>query len=67
LLCDPATPLLGVYLEKTIIQKDTCTPVFLAAVFNSQDMGTTISIDRGMGKEDVVYVHNGILLGHKKE
>ena len=24
---DPASPLLGIYLEKTIIQKDTCTPM----------------------------------------
>ena len=24
--------LLGIYLEKTIIQKDTCTPVFTAAL-----------------------------------
>ena len=30
---DPATPLLGVYPEKTIIQKDTCTPIFTAALF----------------------------------
>ena len=30
---DPATPLLGIHPEKTIIQKDTCTPVFIAAVF----------------------------------
>ena len=30
---DPAIPLLGIYLEKTIIQKDTCTPMFIAAVF----------------------------------
>ena len=30
---DPAIPLLGIYLEKTIIQKDTCTPVFTAALF----------------------------------
>ena len=28
---DPA--LLGIYLEKTIIQKDTCTPMFTAALF----------------------------------
>ena len=26
-------PLLGIYLEKTIIQKDTCTPMFTAALF----------------------------------
>jgi len=30
---DPAIPLLGVYTEKTIIQKDTRTPVFTAALF----------------------------------
>ena len=30
---DPAIPLLGIYPEKTIIQKDTCTPVFIAALF----------------------------------
>ena len=28
---DPAIPLLGMYPEKTIIQKDTCTPMFIAA------------------------------------
>ena len=30
---DPAIPLLGIYLEKTIIQKDACTPMFIAALF----------------------------------
>ena len=25
-----------------------------------------MSIDRGMDKEDVVHIHNGILLSHKK-
>ena len=32
-LCDPAVPLLGIYPEKTLIQKDTCTPMFIAALF----------------------------------
>ena len=31
LLYDPAIPLLGIYPEKTIIRKDTCTPMFIAA------------------------------------
>ena len=26
---DPAIPLLGIYLDKTLIQKDTCTPMFI--------------------------------------
>ena len=30
---DPAIPLLGIYPEKTIIQKDTCTPMFIATLF----------------------------------
>ena len=30
---DPAIPLLGIYPEKTIIQKGTCTPMFTAALF----------------------------------
>ena len=30
---DPAIPLLGIYLEKTLIQKDTSTPMFTAALF----------------------------------
>ena len=29
----PAIPLLGIYPEKTIIQKDTCTPMFIVALF----------------------------------
>ena len=30
---DPVIPLLGIHLEKTIIQKDTSTPMFIAALF----------------------------------
>ena len=30
---DPAILLLGIYPEKTLIQKDTCTPMFKAALF----------------------------------
>ena len=30
LIYDPAIPLLGIYPDKTIIQKDTCTPMFIA-------------------------------------
>ena len=33
--CDPAIPLLDIYPEKTIIQKDTCTPMFIAALFTT--------------------------------
>ena len=30
---DSAIPILGIYTEKTLIQKNTCTPVFIAALF----------------------------------
>ena len=30
---DPAIPLPGIYPEKIIIGKDTCTPVFIAVPF----------------------------------
>ena len=30
---DPAIPLLGIYSEKTIPEKDTCTPLFVTTLF----------------------------------
>ena len=30
---EPTIPLLGIYPEKSVLPKDTCTPVFTAAVF----------------------------------
>ena len=33
LTCYPAIPLLGIYPEKTIIQKESCTTMFIAALF----------------------------------
>ena len=32
LLYDPAIPLLGIYLKKNMVRKDTCTPMFIAAL-----------------------------------
>ena len=55
---DSAIPLLGIYPEKTISRKDTCTPVFIAALFTVAKMWK---------QEDVVHIYNGILLSHKKE
>ena len=31
--CDPAIPVLGIYPEETKIEKDTCIPLFIAALF----------------------------------
>ena len=30
---DPAIPLLGIHPDKTFIEKDTCTPIFIAVLF----------------------------------
>ena len=30
---DPAVQFLGIYLKKTLIRKDTCTPMFTATLF----------------------------------
>ena len=35
LQCDLAMPLLGIYPEKTTIQRDTCTPRFIAALLTT--------------------------------
>ena len=48
---DPAILLLGIFPEKTVIQEDTCTPIYTAALHNRQDIeATQISINKGMDK-----------------
>ena len=66
---DPTIPLLGIYLEKSIIRKDTHALMFNVCVhlFIYNSHGTNLkSINREMDKEDVTHIHNGILLIHKK-
>ena len=67
---DPAIPLLGIYPKKTktLIQKDTCTPMFIAALFiiaKIWKQPKCPSTDEWINKMYIVY--NGILLSHKKE
>ena len=65
---DPAIPLLGIYLDKTFIEKDTCTPMFIAALFTiakTWKQPKCPLTDIGLGR--CVYIHNGILLSHKKD
>ena len=61
---DPAIPLVGIYLEKTIIQKDTCTPMFIAALFL---IARTWKQPKCPSTEEQIKIHiyNGILLSHK--
>ena len=46
-----------------MIQKDTCTPMFMQTAYNSQEV-TSMSINRGMGGKDVLHIHSGLLLSH---
>ena len=39
--CDPAMRLLSMCLEKTVVQKDTRTPMFTAMFYSSQNMEAT--------------------------
>ena len=65
---DSAIPLLGIHPEETKILKDTCTPVFTAAPFTiarAWKPPRCPSTDEWIKK--LWYMHNGILLSHKKE
>ena len=64
LLNDPAIPLLGIYLDKIIIQKDTYTTTLIAALVTTAK--TWKQPICPMDKKDVIHILNGILLSHKK-
>ena len=61
---DPV-PLLGIYPEKTITRKDTCTPMFIAALFaiaRTRKQPKCPSTEEWIKR--MVHIHNGILLSH---
>ena len=58
--------LLGIYLEKTIIEKDTCAPVFITALLKVARTWKPHKSSTAE-KEYVVYIYSGLLLSHKKE
>ena len=70
LLYDLVIPLLGIYVKKpkTLIWKNVCTPMSIAALFTIANMWKQpkcSSVDEWVKK--LWYTHNGILLGHEKE
>ena len=63
---DPAIPLLSIYPEKTIIQNDTCTPIFIATPFTitrSWQQPKCPSTDEWI-KNDVVRIFHCIYVPH---
>ena len=69
LLYDPAIPTPGHMSGENHNSKRYMHPdVHCSTVYNSQDTeASSMPIAKGMAKEDVVHIHNGILLSHKKE
>ena len=71
---DPAIPLLGIHTEETRIERETCTLIFIAALFLIARTGKQPrcpSADEWIRKQwlkkkkkAVVHVHNGIFLSH---
>ena len=56
--CDPATPLLGIYTEASLNQKDTRTPVFTAALLaiaKTRKQHKRPSTNKQVGKNRYIY------------
>ena len=69
---DPATPLLGLYpnIPETQIQKNLCTPIFIAAQFTIAkccEQPKCSSISKWVDQKTVVHLCKGILCSRKKE
>ena len=65
---DLSIPLLSIYPEKTIIQEDTCTSIFIAALFalaKTWKKPKFPSTEEWI-KQICVHIYKGQLLSHKK-
>ena len=67
LLYDPAVPFLDTHLEKTLIQKDTCNPVFIAALYTIVKTWKQPKCPLTAEWLEIGTYINGILLSHNKE
>ena len=63
LLYNPAIPLLGIHTKETKIERDTCTPVLIAALFT---ISRTWKQPRYASADERVrkLIHSGILLSY---
>ena len=60
---DPAIPLLGIYTKEIRSERDTCTPVFMAALFiiaRTWKQHRFPLVDKWI----VVHIHDGILFSY---
>ena len=65
---DPAIPLLGIYLTKmkTLIQKDTCIPMFMAVLFTTAKIWKQHRCQWINEWIKMWQIYSGILLSYKK-
>ena len=52
---DPAIPLLGIHTEETRIERDTCTPMFIAAIARTWKQPRCPSADEWIRKQRYIY------------
>ena len=72
---DPAIPFLGIYQDKTVSQKGTCTLMFIAAPFIITKHGNNLHVHGqvngyatcGIFLRFYIYIYDGILLNHRTE
>ena len=67
--CYPAIPLLGIYSQETRVEKDTCIPLFIAALFTiarTRKQPSCPSTGEWI-KKCGIYTQWNILLSYKKE
>ena len=65
---DPAIPLLGIYPKdyKSFYYKDMHTNVHCSTIYNSKELEPTqMTIDERLDRENVAYIHHGILCIHQ--
>ena len=63
---DSAIPLLGIHTEETRTASDTCTPIFIAALFTIAKTWKQLRCPLAVEwiRKAVVHIHNGILLSY---
>ena len=63
---NPAIPLLGIHTEETRNERDTCTPVFITALFTIARTWKHLDVHQQMNGYIymMVHIHNGILLSY---
>lgn len=67
LLYDPAIPLWNPKESKMRLQRDSCTPVFIAALFTLATIWEKCPTNGQMDEEELLGIYSGLLFSHEKE